>query len=216
MQDVIIIGGKGTAVSIAEQIDDARHRFGGQLRVRGFAIDDPSLGPTIAGFPVVCGTRDAAAQVSDGQTKLIFGLYRPDVMRERVALLESYGIAPEHFATFIHPLAYVARSATVGRGSVVFAHASVMKSAVVGDFCILNSHATVEHDTRVGGSCFVSAGACVGSEIRMGRGVFVGMLAALRPGIDVGDFGIVGMGSVVTRNVEEGAQVYGNPARRAR
>lgn len=216
MQDVIVIGGKGTAVSIAEQIDDARNRFGGHLRVRGFAIDDPSLGPTIAGFPVVCGTRDAAAQVSNGQTKVIFGLYRPDVMRERIALLESYGIAPEHFATFVHPLAYVARSATVGRGSVVFAHASVMKSAVVGDFCILNSHATVEHGTRVGDNCFLSAGACLGADITLGRGVFVGMHAVLHPGIGVGDFGFIGMGSVVTRDVEPGAQVYGNPARRAR
>ena len=216
MQDVIIIGGKGTAVSIAEQIDDARHRFGGHLRVRGFAIDDPSLGPTIAGFPVVCGTRDAAAQVSDGQTKLIFGLYRPDVMRERIDLLYSYGLSPEHFTTFIHPQAYVARSATIGRGTVVFAHASLMKDVVVGDHCMLNSQVIVEHDTRVGDNCFLSAGACLGADITLGQGVFVGMHAVLHPGIGVGDFGFIGMGSVVTHDVEPCAQVYGNPARRAR
>ena len=215
MQDIIIIGGKGTAVSIAEQIDDANRRFGTQQRVRGFAIDDAALGQSIAGFPVICGTREVFEQLRDARVRLIFALYRPDVMRERVELLAGYGISPEHFTSFVHPQAYVARSAAIGRGTVVFAHASLMKGVVVGDYCILNSQVIVEHDTRVGDNCFLSAGACMGADIRLSRGVFIGMHAVVHPGIAVGDFGFVGMGSVVTRDVEQGAQVYGNPARRA-
>lgn len=215
MQDIIIIGGKGTAISAAEQIDDAYRRFGLQQRMRGFAIDDPALGTSIAGFPVICGTREVAEHVRDGRVRTIFALYRPDVMQERVELLHSYGLSPEYFTTFIHPQAYVGRSATIGSGSIIFAHASLMKGTIVGDYCVLNSQVIVEHDTQIGDNCFLSAGACLGADITLGRGVFVGMHAVLHPGISVGDFGFVGMGSVVTRDVEHGARVYGNPARRA-
>ena len=215
MEEIIIIGGKGTAVSIAEQIDDAYRRFGSQQRVHGFAIDDPSLGRSIAGFPVVCGTREVGGHSARTGARVIFALYRPDVMKERIALLASYGLPHDCFARFVHPLAYVAPSAKIGAGSVVFAHASVMKGSVIGDFSIVNSQVTVEHDTSVGDSAFLSAGACVGSEMMLGRGVFVGMNATLRPGTTIGDFAMIGMGAVVTRSVEEGVRVYGNPARSA-
>lgn len=215
MEDIIIIGGKGTAVNIAEQIDDARRRFGAQQRVRGFAIDDTDLGESIAGFPVVCRIRDVSEHARDIGAKVIFALYRPDVMRERVALLATYGLLPEIFTSFVHPHAYLARSASIGRGTVVFAHASLMKGVTVGDFCILNSQVIIEHDARVGSSCFLAAGACLGADVALGHGVFVGMQAVLRPGIAVGDFAFVNMGAVVTRDVERGEQVRQDGSRRA-
>ena len=175
----------------------------------------PHWGKSIAGFPVICGTRDVAEHVRDDGVRLIFALYRPDVMHERVELPASYRLPPECFTSFVHPQAYVARSATIGNGTVVFAHASLMKGVVVGDCCILNSQVIVEHDTHVGDNCFLSAGACIGAESSLGRGVFIGMHAVVHPGFAVGDFGFVGMGSVVTRDVEQRSRVYGNPARRA-
>ena len=215
MEDVIIIGGKGTAVNIAEQIDDAHRRLGVPQRVHGFAIDDPSLGRSIAGFPVVCGTREGADHARKVGAKVIFALYRPDVMRERTELLAGYGLPPELLTSFVHPHAYVGRSASIGPGSVVFAHASLMKDVAVGACCVLHSQVVVEHDARVGDSCFLSAGARVGSGVRMGRGVFVGMGAVLRPEIAVGDFAFVNMGAIVTRDIEPGARARQDPDRRA-
>lgn len=49
---VIIIGGKGTAVVVAEQIIDASDRFGMNVEVMGFAFDDPSFGSEINGLPI--------------------------------------------------------------------------------------------------------------------------------------------------------------------
>lgn len=42
-EKVVIIGGKGTAVVIAEQIYDAQIRFGKEIEVIGFAFDDPAF-----------------------------------------------------------------------------------------------------------------------------------------------------------------------------
>jgi sugar O-acyltransferase (sialic acid O-acetyltransferase NeuD family) len=216
MDDVIIIGGKGTAVNIAEQVDDAYRRLGSPMRILGFAIDDPTLGDSIGGFPVICRTSQLRDQIASGRTKLIFALHRPDVMKERAELLESYGLSVDRFATFVHPMAYVARSASVGPGSVVLANSSVMRSAIIDSFCIVNSQVTIEHDVRIGPNSFLAAGACIGANVELGRGVFVGLNASLREKIKVGDYAFVGMGAVVLRDVSNNSRVYGNPARVAK
>jgi maltose O-acetyltransferase len=60
--------------------------------------------------------------------------------------------------------------------------------------------------TRAGGLEF-------GRPIRIGRNVWIGGGAILLPGVTVGDDAVIGAGSVVTRDVPDGATVVGNPAR---
>jgi len=52
-----------------------------------------------------------------------------------------------------------------------------------------------------------------GRPIRIGRNVWIGGGAIILPGVTVGDDAIIGAGSVVTRDVPDGATVVGNPAR---
>lgn len=67
-EKVVIIGGKGTAVVIAEQIYDAQTRFGRDIEVLGFAFDDPAYSAGINGWPVLCGTREAYAKYKDDES----------------------------------------------------------------------------------------------------------------------------------------------------
>ena len=53
-----------------------------------------------------------------------------------------------------------------------------------------------------------------GRRVRIGRNVWIGGGAVILPGITIGDDAVIGAGSVVTRDVPEGATVAGNPARR--
>lgn len=52
-----------------------------------------------------------------------------------------------------------------------------------------------------------------GRPVHIGRNVWIGGGAIILPGVVIGDDAIIGAGSVVTRNVPEGATVAGNPAR---
>jgi maltose O-acetyltransferase len=58
------------------------------------------------------------------------------------------------------------------------------------------------------------AGLEFGRAVRIGRNVWIGGGAIILPGITIGDDAVIGAGAVVTRNVEAGVTVAGNPARR--
>lgn len=58
-----------------------------------------------------------------------------------------------------------------------------------------------------------AAGLEMGKSITIGRNVWIGAQAVILPGVTVGDDAIVGAGSIVTRDVPQGATVVGNPAR---
>jgi len=52
-----------------------------------------------------------------------------------------------------------------------------------------------------------------GRPVRIGKDVWIGGGAIILPGVTVGDGAVIAAGSVVTRDVAEGAIVMGNPAR---
>ena len=50
----------------------------------------------------------------------------------------------------------------------------------------------------------------------VGSGVYIGWNAIILPGVTIGDDCMIGAGAVVTRNVESGCVVGGNPAKKLR
>lgn len=52
-----------------------------------------------------------------------------------------------------------------------------------------------------------------GRRIRIGRDVWIGGGAIILPGVTIGDGAVIGAGSVVTKDIQSGATVVGNPAR---
>ena len=111
---IVVIGGKGSAVVIAEQIYDNQQTVH-DVELLGYAFDDPAFYPDIHGIPIVCKTREAWDKYRDDPSvKFVFALYRPDLIKERMALRDSYGIPLERYATFVHHSAYVAQSARMG------------------------------------------------------------------------------------------------------
>src|SRR5580692_3928744 len=57
------------------------------------------------------------------------------------------------------------------------------------------------------------AGLEFGRPVHIGSDVWIGGGAIILPGVTVGDGAVIGAGSVVTRDVEAGQTVIGNPAR---
>lgn len=213
-EKVVIIGGKGTAVVIAEQIYDAQIRFGRDIEVLGFAFDDPAYSAGINGWPVLCGTREAYAKYKDDESvKFVFALYRSDLLEERIALRESLGIPIDRFLSFVHPTAYIAKSARLGCANIILANCAINCNVVLGDYNTMNTNSLIGHDTILGDNNFIAAHTCIGSGLIIGNGNFTGLNSSLRNLIHMGDYNLIGMASNVVKNVDSHKKMVGNPAK---
>jgi sugar O-acyltransferase (sialic acid O-acetyltransferase NeuD family) len=116
-------------------------------------------------------------------------------------------------ATLVHPRSYVAASVKIGMGSQVLVNATVCAESELGEACIVNTAASVDHECRIADGVHVGPGARLAGCVEVGRCAFVGIGATILPRVRIGRNAIVGAGAVVTKDVPDGAVVYGNPAR---
>lgn len=211
---IVIIGAVGTALNVAEQIIDAmrNHKYPDSLL--GIVIDDESLGNDINGIPVLCKTREIKTLLHDPGIKLIYALYKPDKMKERIDLLHSYTLEREYFTNFIHPRAYIAPSVKLGTGNVILSNASIETNVNLGDFNIICSNVVIEHDTVIKDNNFLAALCCIGSFVSISNGCFIGLNSTVKEHVKVGNYSFTGMGSNVLHDINESEIVFGNPARK--
>ncbi|MEX0606019.1 MAG: acetyltransferase [Marinobacter sp.] len=121
--------------------------------------------------------------------------------------------AGANLVSIIHPAAIISPRSSIGAGSVVFANSVVNPCAVVGAGVIVNTGAVVEHDCVVGDFAHISPNAVLAGGVTLGQQAWIGACASVRQLLSVGRASVVGMGAVVTKDVEAGVTVVGNPAR---
>jgi sugar O-acyltransferase (sialic acid O-acetyltransferase NeuD family) len=187
--------------------------------VYAYAVD---AGMPVAGFVVDPGyplpERDLGAPVLGGLAAI------EDVSRFGwvVALGEAGDRETVHrrllergatLTSVIHPTAYVASSAVVGDGCVVAPFALVGAHSTVGANVALNTYASVGHDAVVGDHCVFSPYSAVNGNVTVGAAVFLGSGAIVTPRRQVGRASKISAGAIVTRDMEAGSLVAGNPAK---
>jgi sugar O-acyltransferase (sialic acid O-acetyltransferase NeuD family) len=125
---------------------------------------------------------------------------------------EARGSGLSSFPALVDPTAVVARTASVGEGSVVNAGAVVAASTPVGRFVHVNRSASIGHHNVIEDYATLGPGCLLAGEVRVGRGAFVGTGAVCAPQVEIGPDAIVGAGATVVRDVPAEAVVVGNPA----
>jgi sugar O-acyltransferase (sialic acid O-acetyltransferase NeuD family) len=185
-----------------------------QIDIEGFALDDESYSGYINSIPIVCGTKEAKAYAAKNKNvKIVYSLYRPDLMEERIQLFNSYNIPEELMYTFVHPSAVVSKSATIGIGSVILAQTVINPNAFIGKCCTINSGCLIGHDSKIGAYNYIAGHVCVGSNLNIGDGNFIGLNTSIRNFLKIGDYNIIGMASNIVKNVENSKVLMGNPAK---
>lgn len=145
--DLIIVGAGGFGREVHVMLHDVfpseRYRFKGFLADESNALAD-ALGPTLT-------SPESYEPQPNDRFLLAIGSMEA---RERITeLLEDRGA---HFADFIHPRAFIAANASIGKGAVIYPFAVVSNAAQVGDHVHLNFYASVGHDAKVGRWCLLA------------------------------------------------------------
>jgi sugar O-acyltransferase (sialic acid O-acetyltransferase NeuD family) len=106
----------------------------------------------------------------------------------------------------------------IGEGAIFCAFAMATSNAKIGRFFHANIYSYVAHDCVIGDFVTFAPGVKCNGNVVVEDNAYVGTGAVIkqgRPGkpLVVGRGAVVGMGAVVTRDVEAGTTVVGNPAR---
>jgi sugar O-acyltransferase (sialic acid O-acetyltransferase NeuD family) len=192
---ILLVGAGGHARACIDVIECA-----GRFTIGG-CIDAAFVdGATVLGYPLLGDDAALPAQRATHDAALVaIGHVGDTAIRRRMAAtLSRLGF---DLPTIISPRAHVARSASIGCGTVVMHDVVIGPVASVGAHCIVNTRAMIEHDAIIGDDCHVATGAIINGGVRIGRGVFVGSGAVIRPGVEVQDGAFIAMGARVTRDV---------------
>lgn len=212
---VIVMGGKGTAVNVAEGIYEAEHRYNEPVEILGFAFDDESFGDSINGFPILCKTTELFEKYGMfDDVKFIFQMYGATKMVERGQLIKSYQIPDNKYYTFIHPTSFVSKSVQIGVGTVVYAHCAIHSNTKIGNHNMFSAFTSIGHDCIIHDHVFTATHVCIGSSVEIKDCTFIGQNAGIRGSVSIAGGNLIGMGANLVSDVEISNKVFlGNPAK---
>lgn len=211
MVKVAIIGNKGSAFNLIQQIKQAIKEHGIEWSIQGICIDNDNESQT-SDLPVLSGTKDISKLLAMGDLRFLFALFKPEKMKERYELVRNMGIPIERFVNFIHPLAYISPDVKMGFGNIIFSNAVVQSNVSLGNFNFINSGCVVEHETILGNANFLASGVIIGSKVSFNECNFAGLNSSVRENVRIDKNVYIGMGSVVLDDFTD-AIIYGNPAK---
>jgi UDP-3-O-[3-hydroxymyristoyl] glucosamine N-acyltransferase len=98
-------------------------------------------------------------------------------------------------------------------GALVSIARGTLDDTLVGDHVKIDDHVFIAHNVRIGDRSLVIAGAEISGSVVLGAGAWIGPQVTIRDQVIVGENAMAGIGAVVTKNIEAGMIVAGNPAR---
>lgn len=198
MNDVYVVGAGGHAKVIIALIEALGARVGGV-----FDGDVARVGSLVLGQRV-----QWLGNLKDPPVDVVVAVGSNRARQKIVGELKHH-----RFVSLVHPHAWVAPSAKLGPGAVVFAGAVVQPDVVIGAHAIVNTAVSIDHDCGIADFVHIAPGCHLAGNVEVDEGAFLGVGVAVIPGQKIGAWSTVGAGAVVVTNIAAGVVVKGVPAR---
>jgi sugar O-acyltransferase (sialic acid O-acetyltransferase NeuD family) len=213
MHELLIIGAGGLGRETAELVR-AVNRVEPRWEVLGFLDDDPGLqGAEREGLPVL-GPIDAVER--HPRARVVVTVGHPGDIFSRKRIVIRLGLAPDRFATLVHPQSSIPPSTPLGPGTVVLAGVVATSAVTLGAHVMVMPGTVLTHDDVVEDFVTLASGVRLGGRVRVAEGAYLGAGALIRQDCSIGAWSLVGMGAAVLGDVPPGDVWVGVPARRIR
>lgn len=210
MKDLIILGAGGASMNILEYVEDINDA-NPTWKLLGFLDDNPDLlGTKVLGYKVI-GTIDDAVEYPDAMFISSIGSAYDLDLRKRVR--DRIPFNDNHFATLIHPLAHVSRSAKIEPGCIICPFSSIQAGTMVKHDSYITSFTLVGHESIIGRHCVVAGRTMIAGSANIGDCTYIGCGSALKHEIEIGDHCMIGMGSVLWKDIPPYSKMYAPHAR---
>ncbi len=201
---LLLIGGGGHCTSCIDVIEQM-----GEYDIIGIVDTADKVGMKLMGYPFIGTDADLKNLIQKYKNAFVtVGQLHTNTLRK--SLIQKILEYDAHIPTLVSPRAYIARSASIGRGSIIMHDAIVNAQAKIGDYCILNSKSLVEHDGDIGSYSHIATGAILNGAVQLGSDCFVGSNATVIQSIKIGANCTVGAGVTIKQNIPDNSLIKEN------
>lgn len=113
--------------------------------------------------------------------------------------------------SFVHPTAFVSKTATIGKGVFIYPMCNIDQGAVIEDGCVILNSSVISHDTFVGKCSYLGPSVTLSGLVRIDELCFIGTASMVSNNLSVGRNSTVAIGTCLTKSIGEDSFVIGNP-----
>ena len=207
MKQLLIIGARGYGRGVYD-IARAMPSYGNEFEVKGFLDDKFDALDSYTNYPPIISSVESYKIQKDD----VFVCALGDVSYKKKyvsIILEKKGT----FFTIIHPSAHLGNNVKMGIGCIIGYNSQIDCDVVLGNFVNIQTNVVVGHDSTIEDWSIMDCFSFTGGFVHVGQSVTIHTGAKILPHRILGNNSIINAGSIVIRDVKEGATVMGNPAK---
>ncbi len=201
MKELILLGGGGHALSVADSILQDR-----EYRIVGYT--DPAE-DTACPFEYL-GTDEVLQEYYEKGVKYAFicvGFMGGSSVRD--SLYQKLKAIGYEIPVVTDPSAILAEECRIGEGTFIGKGAIVNTHADIGKMSIINTGALIEHSCRIGDYTHIAVGAMLCGDVKIGSNTLIGAGTTVKQGVRIGNDCVIGMGSTVLCDVRDNSKRVG-------
>ncbi len=198
MQNVLLYGVSAIIPSYLEYLG-----MGGSYRIAGLCLHEHMIterqayGLPVFPFETILETHPP----NDFQMHIVTPMGKGNFRKRKQAIAEKAEELGYHLFSFVHPMAYVSPTASLGDNVFLSPFSFVQTYARVGKGVYVGGNTYISHESTIGDWSFLSACVGIAGKTSIGKYCFIGVNCTIRDRMTIGDEAIIGGGAVVLRDV---------------
>ena len=192
---LIIFGSKGSALELEDYINALLPNEFGFVR-RVFIEDDLIAKNNLFNF------------LDDTEYTLsyIFGVMDYGWRKKALDQISKYANFTPY--SFIHPSAFVANTASIGKGVFIHANVTVSTECVIEDHALLHMNSSVGHHSKISSHATLLPGVRISGNVTVGQRCIIGSNSVVFQGVKIGDDNRVDCLSYIKSDLPENMITY--------